>query len=611
MKKRLITILFYSLFWLVFFVIARLFFILTHLKEAFQYNAGSLFATFLHGIKLDISATSYILILPMLLIIPGIYFAGNWYRHCMKWYSYLILLIATVIIVSDTFLYRYWGFRMDYSALQYLKTPKEVVASVTSLQITVLVLAVILITTAFIILYNRFIDRLFNNFSRVRYWPVVMLFFTILLGSLIIPIRGGFGIAPINAGSVYFSDDMFVNHTAINVTWNVGSSVVNKKPVKNPYNYGDPDSARELVASLVSDNGEPVKLLNTETPNILLFVLESFGSSLIGSLEGDSVTTPCLNRYSSEGILFTNFYASGNRTDKAMPAILNGYPSQPVVSIMKEPKKTQSLPGLVKTLNGQGYYSSFWYGGEINFANFNSFVINSGFEQIITMDNFSSEYYNSKWGVHDHILLSTLADSMKNVREPFLKVILTLSSHEPFEVPMETVFKGHDDITKFRNSVFYTDKSIGSFLDQAKGTDWWDNTLIILVADHCRRSSLDILAYSDGIFRIPMLWLGGALAKNGIKIDKFGSQVDIPVTVLHQLSLDGNYPFSKDLLSDGSNSFAFYTFNEGFAFITDTSKYIYDHKLGAPVVEEGLSSETAGRYGKAYLQVLYDDFLSR
>ena len=192
-----------------------------------------------------------------------------------------------------------------------------------------------------------------------------------------------------------------------------------------------------------------------------------------------------------------------------------------------------------------------------------------------------------------------------------MKVVLTLSSHEPFEVPMEPVFKGHDDLTKFRNSIYYTDRSLGMFLDWAKTTEWWNNTLVVIVADHCRRNSSDVLVYSEEIFKIPMLWLGGVLVKTGIIIEKTGSQVDIPITILHQLDLDDNYPFSKDLLSPESRSFAFYTFNEGFGFITDSSKYIYDHKLGDYVVSEGKNPEFAGQYGKAYLQVLYEDFLSR
>jgi phosphoglycerol transferase MdoB-like AlkP superfamily enzyme len=611
MKKRLKAILFYALFWLLFFFIARLFFIATHFSEASHFRFIALAATFWHGIQLDNSAIGYIFLIPGLFLIPGVYFSGDWYRISLRWYSYIIVIVSSIIIVSDTLLYKYWGFRMDYTPLIYLNTPKEAAASLTTFQMAGVITGIILLSAVFIILYRKFIDKLFSNFERIRNWIPVVLFFMLLWGSLLIPIRGGFGVAPINAGTVYFSKDEFVNHTAINVVWNVGSSVINHKPTKNPYKFGDLQYEKEIVDSLTAKSEAPVKLINNPRPNLLIIVMESFGSAVIGQLGGDSLTTPNFNRYIKEGIFFTHFYASGNRTDKAMPAILNGYPAQPAVSIMKEPRKTQSLPGIVKAMVNQGYDCSYWYGGEINFANFHSYVINTGFNHVITMDNFSPEFYNAKWGVHDHILFQALRDSMQEVRKPFLKVIMTLSSHEPFDVPMAPVFKGNDDITKYKNSIYYADRSIGAFLDWASGTDWWKNTLVVLVADHCRRNSNDLLVYSEKIFKIPMLWLGGALSTRGITIDKTASQVDIPLTLLHQMDLDGVYPFSKDVLSPDSHSFAFYTFNEGFGFITDSSRYIYDHKPGIAVVEEGKDPEAAGRMGKAYLQVLYDDYMKR
>jgi phosphoglycerol transferase MdoB-like AlkP superfamily enzyme len=611
MKKRLIALVLFALFWLLFFITARIVFLFTHFSEASQFSIGTIAATFLHGLKLDISATGYIFLIPVLFMIPGVYFNGSWYRVFMRWYTYVLIIISACIVVSDTLLYKYWGFRMDYTVLLYLKTPKEAVASVTLLQMAGVITGILLLSALFIILYKKYLFRMFGGFNREKRWYFLVPFFMIILGSLIIPIRGGTGLAPINTGSVYFSEDLFVNHAAINVMWNVGSSVINRKPTKNPYEFGELESAQETVRSLVADIGKPVKLLNTDRPNLLIIVMESFGSALIGPLGGDSLTAPSLSRLMKEGVVFTHFYSSGNRTDKALPAILDGYPAQPANSIMKSPEKTQSLPSLVKKMSGLGYNCSFWYGGDINFANFNSFVITNGFTRIVSLRNFDPKFHNSKWGVQDHILLGALRDSMKNVVSPFLKVVMTLSSHEPFEVPMKPVFKGNDDLTKFRNSIYYTDKSLGEFLDWAKGTEWWKNTLIILVADHCRRNSNADLVYSEEIFRIPMIWLGGALAEHGVQIPKTGSQVDIPLTLLHQMSLEGNYPFSKDLLSDGTNSFAFYTFNEGFGFITDSSKYIYDHKPGKPVFEDGKDPEFAGNLGKAYLQVLYDDFLKR
>ncbi len=611
MKKKLFALIAYAFFWLVFFFASRLLFLLAEYSNSAELGFRVLAGTFTHGIRLDISASAYIMVIPMLILLPSIWIRGEWFRYFMRIYTWLMLLISSLIIVGDSVLYTYWGFRMDYTPLLYLDNPGEAAASVTAFQIAGFAITVILLTAGFGWLYKRFIDRMFSEPASIRYRIPATLLFLVLFGSLIIPIRGGIGLAPINAGTVYFSDNLFANHSAVNVVWNVGSSWFNRKPTVNPYSFGDLEQSVAIRDSLAIKTDSVVHVLNTKRPNILLVVMESFGNFLVGSLGGDSATTPNLNRLSGEGLLFTNFYASGNRTDKALPAILSGYPAQPAVSIIKEPRKTQSLTSLVKIFNEEGYTSSFWYGGDINFANINSYLISSGFRQIITMDHFSPDDYNSKWGVHDHVLFNTLRDSMAVMEEPFFRVVLTLSSHEPFDVPMEPVFEGKDDLTKFRNSVYYTDRTIGSFIDWAKTTEWWNNTLVILVADHCRLSKPDDLVFSENVFRIPMLWLGGAVQNAGTRIDKIGSQVDFPLTLLNQMELGGQFPFSKDILSKESGAFAFYVYNEGFGFITDSSKLIYDHKLGSPVVSEGSDPGNNERLGKAFLQVLYDDYMKR
>lgn len=610
MKKRLLSLCFYSLFWLVYFISARIFFIIFHFKDSINYSAGELLATLWNGSSLDISTTGYYLLLPVLIAIPGVFIKGNWYKYFMRWYSYMLIILSSVIVISDANLYSYWGFRMDYTPMLYLKTPGEAMASVSTIKTILFFVSIIALSGLYIWLYHKFIDRYFDGFAKVRYRLLSVLLFMLLWAALIIPIRGGFGVAPINAGSVYFSSKMYLNHTAVNAIWNVGTSAFTQKPVKNPYVFGDKDAAKDIVNKLTADNGVTEKVLKSDDPNIILIVLESFSGYLIGPLGGDSLVTPNFNRFAKEGLLFSDFYASGTRTDKAMPAILNGYPAQPAQSIIKEPKKSQSLPSLVRILIDRGYNTSFWYGGEINFANFNSFVIGSGFSSIVTKDNFNPENYNSKWGVHDHIMFNSLKDSMRIMKEPFLKVVLTLSSHEPFDVPMETVFAGEDNMNRYKNSVYYADKALGSFIDWAKTTDWWNNTLVIMVADHCCRITTDMTIYGQNLFKIPMLWMGGALDKSG-RVEKLGSQVDIPITFFNQLGIEGDFPFAKDLLSNGSKSFAFYTYNEGFAFITDSSAVIYDQKLKGLVLEEGKVPEDAEKKGKAYLQTLFEDYLKR
>jgi phosphoglycerol transferase MdoB-like AlkP superfamily enzyme len=611
MKKRLVALFWYSVFWMFFFFFARTLFIFSQYSSSFHESLSGLAGTFIHGVKLDLSITGYYLLLPFLLCVPSLYLNGSWYRYFIKGYTWFLIVFSSLIIIGDASLYSYWGFRMDYTPVFYLRTPGEAIASVSTLKLVFLFFSVVAISSLFIFIYNRFVDRFFRNQERVRYWAPGMLLFLVLTGALIIPIRGGFGIAPINAGTVYFSPKMFLNHAAINVVWNVGTTAFTQKPVENPYVFMPQDQAVQKFDSLSFKAGSPRKVLNTARPNVLMIVLESFSGYLIGPLGGDSLVTPNLNRYAREGILFTGFYCSGPRTDKALPAILDGYPAQPAQSIIKEPKKTQSLPSLVRILMSKGYSSSFWYGGEINFANFNSFVIGSGFQSVITKDYFDPKDFNSKWGVHDHVLFKSFRDSMLAPRQPFFNVLLTLSSHEPFEIPEKPAFEGNDILTLYKNSVHYTDEVLGSFLDWAKTQDWWKNTLVILVADHGARITPDIEAYSQKIFRIPMLWTGGALAETGLKVKKLGGQIDIPLTVLRQLGIEGSFPFGKDLFSDEAKSFAFYSYNDGFGFVTDSSSVAFDNKPRTVVEQSGSHPGAAVQYGKAFLQVLFEDYLKR
>ncbi len=142
-------------------------------------------------------------------------------------------------------------------------------------------------------------------------------------------------------------------------------------------------------------------------------------------------------------MLFDNFYASGDRTDKGVIAVLSGYPAQPTSSIIKFPSKTQNLPKLNNYLKKLGYKTSFIYGGDVDFANFRSYLTTSGFDHLTTMDDFPDDINTSKWGIHDHFMFNQSLQELDTTQAPFAKVILTLSSHEPFDVPDGTLHQGH------------------------------------------------------------------------------------------------------------------------------------------------------------------------
>ncbi len=519
----------------------------------------------------------------------------------------LLLLISVSIVIVDLELYSHWGFRMNTTPLFY--AGPEAVASVNVIRLIIMIALFVALLSSFLLFYFKFISRKFFSLAPLPIvWAPVMFLIT---GCLFIPIRSSFSVAPLNTGVVYFhKTKTFPNHAGINVVWNFFRSLSSKDGLKYPGNFFEGANPEEVVKVMMRSENPAPSLLITEKPNIILIILESFTSKIIEPLGGLPNITPRLNQLVHEGVLFDNFYASGDRTDKGLIAILSAYPAQPLSSIIKYPEKTQSLPYLPKSLANLGYATSFVYGGDIGFANMESYLTTAGFSHITEDDDFEESLDNSKWGVADHFVFERLLQESDSAKNPFFKVMLSLSSHEPFEVPMEPVIKGNDERSLFLNSCFYTDKSLGAFIDQAKKTNWWGNTLIIITADHGHRFPNAEELKDKERFKIPMLWLGGALTKQDTVIHTISGQTDIANTLLGQVSKTQSiFPFSKNIFDTRVTPFAVYIFNSGFGYIDTSGETIYDFDYKNYIKQE--SNEKGLRAGKAYMQTLFNDYNAR
>ncbi len=610
MKQRLKFFLYYSVFFMLYFATARLIFIVYNFEFANNADFSELLLSFLHGSRQDASITGYFLAIPSLLIVFTTYFNSRFLKNFMKFYTFLLLFITTIIIVSDAELYRNWGFRTDATPLLYLATPKYAAASLNISTYIKLFLISLIYFSASIFIYIKYINVLLKKIKKTDY--KTSLLFLIITASLILPIRGSVGIAPMNNGIVYFSEkNVFVNHAAINVIWNVGFSISELDKFQG-INFFDDKKADKYFNSLYPDNKnetDKVSVLKNQRPNIVIIILESFTANITGAFGGKYDVTPNLNKIAKESIMFRNFYASGDRTVKGIVAVLSGYPSLPKSAIMNYSDKIEKLPTLTDKLKNINYNTEWICGFNINFANINSYLLHNKFDKIITIDNFPNAERNSKWGVHDHIVFNKLFEECKNDKKPYFKVFMTLSSHEPFEVPMKTVIKGTDEAHRFLNSVFYTDKAIGEFINKMKTLESWNNTLIIFVADHGVRLPDNIPAYHPDRYHIPMIWTGGVIKKDTV-ITGYGSQTDIPTSILSQLNLKTDeYKFGKDLFNKQSESFVFYDFNNGFGFLTDTTIQVFDNNQKKNIIEENMTSEKY--FGKAYMQHLMNDFISK
>lgn len=609
MKNRLLFLLTTFIAFLPVFAIQKPVFMVYHHSLASGATLSDYLKVIFHGLTLDMSIAGYLTIIPVLLILFSVWITGDYLRVALKSYFLLVAILIAAIFSIDIELYSYWGFRLDTTPFFYLKTPKDAFASIPVHTFIIQILLFLVYAGGICWLFWKLVVPILNNkFVRHRLWgSLIVLIFG---GILILPIRGGITVSTANEGRAYFSSNLFLNHSAVNPCFSLLASAWREQNFDSQYNYL-PEEERARLFARLTDMPQPadtLQLLKNNRPNIVLILMESFSSNAIEVLGGDPGITPQLNRLSNEGILFDNFYANSFRTDRGIVSVLNAYPAQPTTSIMKYPVKSQSLPSIAKTLDSAGYHASMTYGGDINFTNMQSYFYASGYEKITADRDFPLKDRLSKWGANDNITFPHLFKEIKeeSAATPFFKTFLTLSSHEPFEVP----FHHLDDL--YLNSVAFTDSCIGSFIDSLKTLPIWDNTLVILLSDHGYLYPHHLKQYMPERQKMPMLWLGGVI-KQPQRISGFASQIDLAATLLAQMQLDYSaFTFSKNILNPQSPQFAFYTFPNGFGFIDSTGVSVYDcesDKLLLNTTESGM--ETRVQKGKAFLQTLYDDLSSR
>ncbi|KAA9346139.1 LTA synthase family protein [Adhaeribacter soli] len=609
MKKYVPNQVFLFIYWLLLLFIGKAFFLSFHYSKTSQLEASDILKIFGYGLRLDFSAAAYFSVIPFLHLLFTPPIPARITRKLVNYYAIIITSLVTLLVSADLQLYSIWGFRLDATPLQYLSTPSEMLASTASAPLLLLFILFLAQISLALFLYFRFFKPdLSNHHPRAGYY---LLSFCLLI-ILVLPIRGGWQQIPINQSDVYFSDKIYANHAAVNVPWNVGYSLYRQDKETNPYQYLPENEAQDLVQELYTYPPVSGNILKTQKPNVLFIILESYTAKLVGSLGGEKGITPELDKLVSEGILFDKFYASGDRSEKGLVALLSGYPVQTTTSIVKIPRKAERLPHLSKTLKKAGYATSYYYGGELAFANIKSYLLTAGYNRLVSKPDFPAKDYNSKWGVHDHVLLERVFSDLKTEKQPFFSTVFTLSSHEPYDVPMETKFPGEDEVNKFRNSFYYTDQAIGNFIRSAKKEPWWQNTLVVLVADHGHTfpdyEGLD----TPGKFRIPLILTGGALAQTGKTISTVASQTDLAYSLLKQLNLPNqDFKWGKDLFNDQAKPFAFYVFNDGFGYLTDKGNFSFDNVSQKEIMRSGEVSEKDLQTGKAYMQVSFEDFLQK
>lgn len=608
MKKRIAYISLYFFTVLLIFILQKPLFMLYNGSIEKGFGFADYMQVMIHGASLDAATAGYLTAFPFLLVLISIWFRKFPLKKILYGYYILAAALISIIFVVDMALYTFWGFKLDASVFLYIDSPKEALASVSVGFILLRVLAILLLIAL-------------NSWVLLKITPSVLTAtrkriagtagMLLLGGVLFIIIRGGVTESTSNIGQVYFSNEPFLNHSAVNPDFSLLSSMGKSQDFASEFNFFDEEKRAALFDGLypTTDGDSIIQVLNTKRPNILIILMEGFGGAFVEPLGGLPDVTPHFNRLSKEGIFFTNCYANSFRTDRGTVCTFSGYLGLPTASVMKIPAKSRTLPAIAEGLSKAGYKTDFLYGGDINFTNMKSYLLSTGYQRLTANTDFSlAEQTSNAWGVNDDITFEYLYNQLRNRKEegPWHTAFLTLSSHEPFEVPY------HRLEDKIPNAFAYTDECLGKFIDRLKQTPAWKDLLVICLPDHGFYYPREGSNAMPCFYHIPLLWLGGAV-KQPMQVDKIMNQTDLAATLLGQLGLEHTaFTFSRNVLgSDYKYPFAFYSFNNGFSFRDSTGVTVFDNNSGSILFDEPEADESRLDKGKAILQTVYDDLGNR
>lgn len=574
-----------------------------------------------NGLAIDVATVGYLLVVPLLLI--GLHWCfTRWNpRRWLMVYCGIMAVALSLAALADASLYEFWEFKLDRMAFFYLGDPKDAFASVSVGYLLLRFLAWVLLSvlTYFLLAWPMILSgrkSVRNTGSRSRkkrLWVVKVLLFVVLCGAEFAMIRG-LRIWPNTPGRVFYSKITYYNHAALNPVFNLFYTLTKKEDDYRQFDAFDEEELARLMEGLFPTSADSTEiLLNIQRPNVLVIVLEGFGSCFVEGLGGDVKEVGVnISRLLPDAICFTNCYCGSFRTDRGIVCSISGYLGQPTTSIMRYAHKIKNLPGLPKTLKQYGYQTQALYGGDISFFNMSEYFITSGHDRLVSQDNFPAADRSTKWGVPDHVAFQWLFEDIQQKhqqqQEPWYTTFLTISSHNPFDVPYHRLSSStdiNDDAVKF-NAFAYTDSCYGDFIDRLRETPAWDNLLIVTVADH----GFNWRPMNSPDFpRIPFLMMGGAI-REPRRIETLMSQTDLPAIVLGQMGIPHeDYTFSRDVLGDTYRTpFAFNTFNNGFNLCDTTGCTVYDN-----VARRAVSGADPHReaMGKAILQTLYHDMKAR
>ena len=517
--------------------------------------ADMLAPVFLQGLRFDlvllgITLAPLVLLFPLLASSPLLLPA---WRALLRVYLSVVLLAVTFMELATPSFINQFDSRPNILFVDYLDHPREVMATLWAAYHWQLALAlIILMFTGWLL--ARPLQTVIRT-AQPAGWGRALLVTPLLLVVCFGLIRSTTDHRPVNPSTVALSTDPLANDLALNSAYTVLYALYETRHESDGgFRYADLPDRQVFDEVRAAMQVEEQDFTSRELPtlhrqtgnglsrgplNLVIIIEESLGAEFVGRLGGLDLT-PNLDALGDDGIWFENMYATGTRSVRGLEAIVSGYTPTPARSVVKLPKSQKGFFTLAQLLGEKGYATSFVYGGEAQFDNMRRFFMNNGFQQVIDEKDYVDPIFTGSWGVSDEdLFLRAHEEFSQRGNKPFFSVVFSSSNHSPFQFPDDRIELYDANKETVNNAVKYADHALGRFFELARASDYWENTIFLVVADHNSRVYGSEIVPIDR-FHIPALILGGPVEP--AIFTPVASQIDLGPTLVSMLGIDTEHP---------------------------------------------------------------------
>jgi phosphoglycerol transferase MdoB-like AlkP superfamily enzyme len=573
---------FYSLYslWLIIVLFSAVTRTILLVKSIPQLELGPLLLVKIYavGFFFDCVTFSYCAIPVVLIavILPDRLFNSKIFRVCAYSAGFAFTYLMLFNVVAEYTFFDEFATRFNFIAVDYLIYTNEVIRNIRESYPVNAILGVLLVLSVFAFLpVKKHLSRSFSHTSTIGSRLKVGTAF------LLLPLLS---FAVVDLSLTQISPNNYADELAGNGIYCLFSAFRNNELDFNKF-YVNRDNKKVLAhlrdmlqeknSRFVSKDGPSISRIiqpdgAEKRLNIVLVIEESLSAEYLTSFGNTQGITPNLDRLAKESLFFTHMYATGTRTVRGLEALTLSMPPLPGVSIVKRPKN-ENFISWGSIMKEKGYDNKFIYAGHGYFDNMNYFYEKNGFATV-DRTNFAKEEitFTNAWGVCDEDLFMKVikeGDLSYASKKPFFSVVMTTSNHRPFTYP-----DGKIDIpskTGRSGGVKYSDYAIGRLLAEAKKKPWFNDTIFVIIADHCAGSAAK-LALPIKNYEIPLLIYAPAIIQPQI-VDRMMSQIDVAPTLLGLLNFRYTSAFiGKDILtSDVWKDRAFISTYQKLGYISD------------------------------------------